>query len=91
MVVPEKIIVQSKKKLTVPWYSIGLKKSSEKDKHLYKISKLHTASALQKQRYSDYDAEFQRTKRKAQQMYYRNLLSQCLSGSGCLKDQENYD
>ena len=65
MVASEILIIQSNKKSTVPWYSIGLKKSSEKDKCLYKISKLPTASALQKLRYHDYHVEFLRTKRKA--------------------------
>ena len=79
-VAPEKEITRSTKKLTVPWYSIGLKKSSERDKCLYKISKHPSASLAQIIRYKEYHVEFQRTKRKAKQLYYRGL---------CLEFQHN--
>ena len=40
---------------------------------MYKLSNLPSASAEQKLKYHDYHVELRRTKRKAKQMYYRNL------------------
>ena len=57
-VAPEKIITETKKKLSVPWYSTGLKRSNERDKHLYKLANLPSASAEQKHKYHDYHVEF---------------------------------
>ena len=57
-VVPEKIITETKKKLSVPWYTAGLKRSNERDKHLYKLSNLPTASVEQKLKYQHYHVEF---------------------------------
>ena len=70
MVAPEKTIFESKKKLSVPWYILGIKQCSEKEKRLYKLSKLPTASQEQKINYENYHVEFHKVKRKVRQMYY---------------------
>ena len=75
VVAPEKIRTKIVKKHTVPWYSTGLK-NSEWDKCLYKLANTPTASVEQKTKNQDYHSELRRIKRKAKQMYYRNLCSE---------------
>ena len=77
MVVPEKIVTgKSKKRPTIPWYTFGLKKSTEKDKRLYKQSMLPTASMDQKLKYQEYHVELRQVKCKARQLYYRSLCTE---------------
>ena len=76
MVVPEKSIFESKKKLSVPWYTLGIKWCNEKEKRLYKLAKLPTASQEQKIIYESYHVELRKVKRKARQMYYRNMCQE---------------
>ena len=73
MVAPEKTICESKKKLSVPWYTLGIQRCTEKEKRLYKLSKLPTASQEQKINYENYHVELCKVKRKVRQMYYRNM------------------
>ena len=70
MVAPEKMIIKSKKKPSVPWYTLGIKRCNEKEKRLYKLAKLPTASQEQKIIYESYHIELRKIKRKARQMYY---------------------
>ena len=76
MVVPEKMIFESKKKLSVPWYTLGIKWCNEKEKRLYKLAKLPTASQEQKIIYESYHVELRKVKRKARQMYYQNMCQE---------------
>ena len=48
MVAPDKMIFESKKKVSVPWYTLGIKRCTEKEKRLFKLSKPPTASQEQK-------------------------------------------
>ena len=65
-VAPEKIVTeQCKKRPSVPWYTPGLKRSTEKDKRLYKQSMLPTSSIAQKLKYQEYHVELRRVKCKA--------------------------
>ena len=76
-VAPENVvIVKSKKRLSVPWYTSGLRRSVEKDKRLYKQSVLPTATSHQKAKYVEYHKELCRIKCKARQLYYRNLCAE---------------
>ena len=73
---PEKMILESKKKLSVPWYTPGIKWCNEKEKRLYKLTKLPTVSQEQKLKYENYHVELRKGKRKARQMYYRNMCQE---------------
>ena len=53
MVASERIVTEKKKGPSVPWYTPGLKKCTEKDKRLYKQSKSPTARADQKLKYQE--------------------------------------
>ena len=64
------------KKLSVPWYTLGIKWCNEKEKRLYKLSKLPTASQEQKINYESYHVELRKVKRKVRQMYYRNMCQE---------------
>ena len=66
MVAPEKMIFKSKKKLLVPWYTLGIKRCNEKEKRVYKLSKLPTASQEQKINYESYHVELCKVKRKVE-------------------------
>ena len=76
MVAPEKTIFKSKKKPSVPWYMLGIKQCNEKEKRLYKLAKLPTVGQEQKLIYESYHAELRKIKRKARQMYYRNMCQE---------------
>ena len=76
MVAPEKMIITSRKKPSIPWYTPGIKCCSEKEKRLYKLIKLPTASQEQKLNYESYYTELQKIKRRARQMYYRNMCQE---------------
>ena len=56
---PEKTILECKKKLSVPWYTPGIKQCSEKEKRLYKITKLPMVIQEQKLKYENYHVELQ--------------------------------
>ena len=70
------MIFKSKKKPSVPWYTFGIKRCYEKEKRLYKLAKLRTASQEQKLIYESYHVELCKIKRKARQMYYRNMCQE---------------
>ena len=76
-VAPENVVTLNRKKRpSVPWYLAGLRRSTEKDKRLYKQSVLPTATSHQKAKYVEYHTELRRVKRKARQLYYRNLCAE---------------
>ena len=60
----------------VPWFTLGLKKSNDRDKRLFKASQCVDATSVQKQKYLEYHKMLQKTKRMARQLYYRNLCKE---------------
>ena len=60
-VAPEKII-NIRTRRNVPWFTLGIKKSNDKDKRLFKGSQCKTATAAQKERYKKYHKVLLKTK-----------------------------
>ena len=52
-VAPENII-NIRTRHNMPWFTLGIKKSNDKDKRLFKASQCKTATASQKERYKTY-------------------------------------
>ena len=73
-VAPERTI-NIKNRGNVPWFSLANKKSNDKDKRLFQISRRPDATPLQTLRYHHYHKLLQKIKRAARQSYYR---SQCI-------------
>ena len=71
-VAPEKKI-KIRTRRNVPWYSSAIKKSNDKDKRLFKLAHIQSASATQINKYREYHKLLQRIKRAARQKYYRDL------------------
>ena len=71
-VAPEKKI-KIRTRRNVPWYSSAIKKSNDKDKRLFKLAHIQSASATQINKYQEYHKLLQRIKRAARQKYYRDL------------------
>ena len=71
-VAPEKKI-KIRTRRNVPWYSLAIKKSNDKDKRLFKLAHIQSASATQINKYQEYHKLLQRIKRAARQKYYRDL------------------
>ena len=74
-VAPEKIITIRNRR-NVPWFTLGIKRSNDKDKRLFKACWSVTAMTEQKERYLGYHKVLQKAKRIAQQFYYRNLCKE---------------
>ena len=74
-VAPERTI-KIRNRRNVPWFTLGIKKSNDKDKRLFKASQSATVTTAQKQKYLKYHKVLQKTKRVARQLYYRNLCKE---------------
>ena len=57
----------------MPWYSLAIKRSNDKDKRLFKLSHSQSASATQINKYQEYHKLLQRIKRAARKKYYHDL------------------
>ena len=60
-VAPEKTI-NIRTRRNMPWFTLGIKKSNEKDKRLFKASQCKTATEAQKERYKEYHKLLLKTK-----------------------------
>ena len=60
-VAPEKII-NIRTRRNVPWFTLRIKKSNDKDKRLFKASQCKTATEAQKERYKKYHKVLLKTK-----------------------------
>ena len=74
-VAPKKII-KIRTRRNVPWFTLGIKKSNDKDKRLFKASQCKTATIAQKERYKTYHRVLLKAKRTARQLYYRQLCKE---------------
>ena len=74
-VAPEKII-KIRTRHNVPWFTLGIKKSNDKDKRLFKASQCKTATIAQKERYRTYHRVLLKAKQTARQLYYRQLCKE---------------
>ena len=74
-VAPEKTI-NIRTRHNVPWFTLGIKKSNDKDKRLFKASQCKTATESQKEKYKEYHKILLKTKRTARQLYYRKLCKE---------------
>ena len=74
-VAPEKII-NIRTRRNVPWFTLGIKRSNDKDKRLFKASQCKTATVAQKERYKTYHKVLFKAKRMARQIYYRQLCKE---------------
>ena len=74
-VAPEKII-NIKTRCNIPCFTLGIKKSNDKDKRLFKASQSKTATKAQIERYKEYHKVLLKTKRTARQIYYHNLCKE---------------
>ena len=60
----------------MPWFTLGIKKSNDKDKRLFKAFQCKTATEAQKERYKKYHKVLLKTKRTVRQLYYRKLCKE---------------
>ena len=74
-IAPEKTI-KIRTRRNIPWFTLGIKKSNDKDKKLFKIAQGKAATKAQIEKYKDYHKTLQKTKRLARQTYYRNLCTE---------------
>ena len=74
-VAPKKII-KIRTRHNVPWFTLGIKKSNDKDKRLFKASQCKTATIAQKERYKTYHRVLLKAKRTARELYYRQLCKE---------------
>ena len=70
-IAPERTI-KVRTRRNIPWFTLGIKKSNDKDKRLFKASQCVTVTTAQRERYLKYHKVLQKTKRTARQLYYRN-------------------
>ena len=74
-VAPEKLI-KIRTRRNVPWFTLGIKKSSDKDKRLFKASKCSTATSTLKDRYKTYHKVLLKAKQMARQLYFCQLCKE---------------
>ena len=65
----------------MPWYSPAIKKRNDKDKRLFKLAHIQSASATQINKYREYHKLLQRIKRAARQKNYRDLCIELRNNS----------
>ena len=74
-IAPEKTI-KIRTRCNVPWFTLGIKKSNDKGKRLYKTLQNRNATKAQIELYKNYHSILQKTKCTARHSYYRSLCKE---------------